>query len=137
MGVLVMAENRVPGGAKEHCDQSESMIRRDRNHPSIIMWSMGNQEHTIQWSIVGERIGKSMVRLADRLDPTRAVTTAMYDRIANEGFANVVDVHGWNYMNVGDMAKWRERNPDQPIVGSEESSTVTARTTFGNLITNL
>ena len=127
MGLLVMAENRVPGGAKEHCDQFESMIRRDRNHPSVILWSMGNEEHTIQWSIVGERIGKSMVRLAHRLDPTRAVTTAMYDRGANEGFANVVDVHGWNYMNVGDMAKWRERNPDQPIVGSEESSTVTTR----------
>lgn len=127
MGILVMAENRLPGGAKEHCDQFESMIRRDRNHPSIIMWSMGNEEHTIQWSVVGERIGSTMVRLAHKLDPTRVVTTAMYDRGVNEGFVNVVDVHGWNYMNVGDMTAWRERNPNQPIVGSEESSTVTTR----------
>lgn len=127
LGILVMAENRLPGGAKEHCAQFESMIRRDRNHPSIIMWSLGNEEHTIQWSIVGERIGKSMVRLAHKLDPTRVVTTAMYDRGANEGFANVVDVHGWNYMNVGNMTTWRERNPHQPIVGSEEASTVTTR----------
>ncbi|MGC4033165.1 MAG: beta-galactosidase GalA [Tepidisphaeraceae bacterium] len=127
MGMLVMAENRVPGGAQEHCDQFESMIRRDRNHPSIFLWSLGNEEHTIQWSITGERIGKTMVRLAHRLDPTRAVTTAMYDRGVNEGFVNVVDVHGWNYMNVGDMASWRERNPHQPILGSEEASTVTTR----------
>ena len=127
LGLLVMAENRVPGGAGEHHAQFESMIRRDRNHPSIFLWSLGNEEHTIQWSVVGERIGRGMVRLAHKLDPTRAVTTAMYDRGVNEGFVNVVDVHGWNYMNVGDMTAWRERNPNQPIVGSEEASTVTTR----------
>lgn len=127
LGMLVMAENRLAGSSPEVLGQFESMIRRDRNHPSIILWSIGNEEHTIQWSIAGERIGRSMLRLAHRLDPTRKVTAAMHDRGLGEGFANVVDVHGWNYINVGDIEAFHARRPGQPIVGSEEGSTVTTR----------
>lgn len=127
LGMLVMAENRLAGSGPEVLGQFESMIRRDRNHPSIILWSIGNEEHTIQWSIAGERIGRTMLRLAHRLDPTRKVTAAMHDRGLGEGFANVVDVHGWNYINVGDIEAFHARRPEQPIIGSEEGSTVTTR----------
>ncbi len=127
LGILVMAENRLGGGGEEFCGQLRDQILRDRNHPSIIMWSLANEEHTVQWSITGERIGKTMVRLCHELDPTRAVTSAMHDRGFNEGFMKVVDVHGWNYISVGDITGWRERNPQQPIIGSEESSTVQDR----------
>jgi beta-galactosidase len=127
LGMLVMAETRRAGSSPEVLGQLESMIRRDRNHPSIILWSIGNEEHTIQWSVAGERIGRSMVRLAHRLDPTRKVTAAMHDRGANEGFANIVDVHGWNYISVGDIEEFHRRNPKQPIVGSEEASTLGTR----------
>ncbi len=127
LGMLVMAENRLAGSGPEQLGQFESMIRRDRNHPSIILWSLANEEHTVQWSVAGERIGASMIRLAHRLDPTRQVTTAMHDRGLGEGFANVVDVHGWNYMAVGDIEAFHKRRPEQPIVGSEEASTVCTR----------
>lgn len=127
LGMLVMAENRLAGSSGEVLGQLESLIRRDRNHPSIFLWSLANEEHTVQWSVAGERIGKSMVRLAHRLDPTRKVTAAMHDRGLNEGFANVVDVHGWNYIKVGDIEAFHKRCPDQPIVGSEEGSTVCTR----------
>ena len=127
LGLLVMAENRLAGSGAEVLGQFESMIVRDRNHPSIILWSIANEEHTIQWSAAGERIGKTMVGLAHRLDPTRAVTAAMHDRGLGKGFANVVDVHGWNYINVGDIEAFHRRRPDQPIVGSEEGSTVCTR----------
>ena len=127
MGFLVMAENRLAGTGPEVLRQFSDMIVRDRNHPSIFLWSISNEEHTVQWSIAGERIGRSMVALAHQLDPTRKVTAAMYDRGANEGFANVVDVHGWNYLKMGDIEAFHKRRPNQPIVGSEEGSTVCTR----------
>lgn len=127
LGMLVMCENRVASSAPEPLHDFETMIRRDRNHPSIILWSIGNEEHTIQWSKAGERIGRTLVELAHRLDPTRAVTAAMHDKGLGEGFANVVDVHGWNYMKVGNIEAHHAARPDQPIVSSEESSVVCTR----------
>lgn len=127
LGMLVMCENRVASSAPEHLRDFETMIRRDRNHPSVVLWSIGNEEHTIQWSKAGERIGKTLVELSHRLDPTRAVTAAMHDKGLGEGFANVVDVHGWNYMKVGNIEEHHARRPEQPIVSSEESSVVCTR----------
>src|SRR5690606_39187857 len=91
------------------------------------LWSIGNEEHTIQWSIAGERIGRTMIRIAKQLDPTREVTAAMHDRGLGEGFANVVTVHGWNYIAVGDLEAFHARRPEQPIIGTEEGSTVCTR----------
>jgi len=127
LGMLVMAENRLAGSSPQILGDFESMIRRDRNHPSIILWSLANEEHTIQWSIAGERIGRTMVRLAHKLDPTREVTAAMHDKGLAVGFANIVDVHGWNYIKVGDIDAYHRKHPDRPIVGSEEASTVCTR----------
>ncbi|HSV15407.1 MAG TPA: glycoside hydrolase family 2 TIM barrel-domain containing protein, partial [Tepidisphaeraceae bacterium] len=131
-GLLVMAENRLAGSSPEVLEQFSTMIVRDRNHPSIILWSIANEEHTIQWAIAGERIGRTMVELAHRLDPTRAVTAAMHDRGLDEGFANIVDVHGWNYIAVGDIDAFHARRPEQPIVGSEEGSTVCTRGVYAD-----
>lgn len=127
LGLLVMAENRLASGAPQFMADFERMIVRDRNHPSIILWSIGNEEHTIQWSEAGERIGRTLVRRAHLLDPTRQVTAAMHDRGLGVGFANAVDVHGWNYIGVGDIEAYHRHRPDQPIVGSEEGSTVSTR----------
>jgi beta-galactosidase len=127
LGLLVMAENRLAGSSPEVLSQLDRMIRRDRNHASIFLWSIGNEEHTVQWSIAGERIGRTMVRMAHRLDPTRKVTAAMHDRGLGTGFSNVVDVHGWNYIGVGNIDRFHRRRPEQPIVGSEEGSTLGTR----------
>jgi beta-galactosidase len=93
----------------------------------VILWSLANEEHTVQWSIAGERIGRTMVRLCHTLDPTRKVTTAMHDKGLGVGFANIVDVHGWNYIKVGDIDAYHKQHPDRPIIGSEEASTVCTR----------
>lgn len=127
LGILVMAENRLAGCSPEILDQLRTMILRDRNHPSVFLWSLANEEHTVQWSIAGERIGKTMGRLCRALDPTRKVTTAMHDKGLGVGFANIVDVHGWNYMNVGDIDAYHRKHPNRPIIGSEEASTVCTR----------
>jgi beta-galactosidase len=127
LGILVLAENRLAGSSPEVLSQLESMIRRDRNHASIFLWSLANEEHTIQWKIAGERIGKTMVRLCHKLDPTRKVTTAMHDKGLGIGFANIVDIHGWNYIKVGDMDAYHRKHPNRIIIGSEEASTVCTR----------
>jgi beta-galactosidase len=127
IGMLVMSENRLASTGPEFVDSFVSMIRRDRNHASVFMWSIGNEEHTIQWSKSGERIGKTLVELAHQLDPTRPVTAAMHDKGLGDGFANVIDVHGWNYMKVGSIDAYRKANPARPILSSEESSVVCTR----------
>jgi beta-galactosidase len=132
LGLLVMAETRQAGSHSEALDNLARMILRDRNHPSIILWSIGNEEHTIQWKPVGERIGRSMKRLVRKLDPTRMITAAMHDRSSAEGFMNVVDVHGWNYTRVGNIEEFRRANPKRPIVGSEESSVMTTRGVYAD-----
>jgi beta-galactosidase len=132
MGMLVMCENRLAGTGEDFVSSLETMVRRDRNHPSVILWSIGNEEHSVQWAKAGERIGAALVKRIRKLDPTRAVTAAMHDRGLGEGFANVVDVHGWNYMKVGDLEAFHARRPGQPIVGSEESSTVTSRGVYAD-----
>ena len=127
LGLLVMAENRLAGSSPEVLSQLEMLILRDRNHPSVFLWSLANEEHTVQWSIAGERIGRTMARLCHTLDPTRKVTTAMHDKGLGVGFANIVDVHGWNYIKVGDIDAYHRKHPDRPIIGSEEASTVCTR----------
>ncbi|MGB7158862.1 MAG: glycoside hydrolase family 2 TIM barrel-domain containing protein [Tepidisphaeraceae bacterium] len=132
LGLLVMAETRQAGSHPEALDDLSRMIVRDRNHPSIILWSIGNEEHTIQWKPVGERIGRSMKRLIRKLDPIRPITAAMHDRSSAEGFGTIVDVHGWNYIAVGDIESFRKSNPRTPIVGSEESSVMTTRGVYAD-----
>ena len=71
LGMLVIDETRAPGSTKERLGQLCSIVRRDRNHPSIILWSLANEEKNIQKSKIGTRIIKSMKRLVRKLDPTR------------------------------------------------------------------
>ncbi len=93
LGMLVMDETRLPGSAPEVLGQMERLVLRDRNHPSVVLWSIGNEE-LIQDTPVGERIARCMKRAVKRLDPTRAVTAAMNNGGVDAGFARVVDVHG-------------------------------------------
>src|SRR5205085_3275367 len=69
LGMLVMDENRMMSSNPEGLSQLERLIRRDRNHPSVIIWSLGNEERE-QGSERGARIVTTMKRLAKRLDPT-------------------------------------------------------------------
>lgn len=126
-GMLVMDEQRIMGSAPEVLGQLERMILRDRNHPSIVIWSVGNEEHEIQGTVAGRRVAATMKRLVRKLDPTRPVTAAMNNGGAGEGFIHVMDVHGWNYFTIGNIDEWHKNHPDIPIVGSEEASTLCTR----------
>ncbi len=96
LGMLVLDETRRMGNDVEALEQLESLIRRDRNHPSVFLWSLGNEEVRDNFqgdNEYGGPICKVMQDLAHQLDPSRLCTTAMNGGWG-EGFSKVVDVQG-------------------------------------------
>ena len=96
MGVLVITETRRMASDTAAMAELGSLVRRDRNRPSVIAWSIGNEEQAIQGTERGARIATTMVRLVNRLDPTRP-TTAALDQGFGDGVSRVVDILGFNY----------------------------------------
>ena len=118
-GILVIDENRLTGINDEHLRLLERMIRRDRNHPSIILWSNGNEEWGMENTIQGTRIAAAMRQYARLIDPTRQST------IANAGGGEMIkglDVVGFNYIRQNDVDNRKKRNPSWKIVGTEETT---------------
>lgn len=126
LGMLVVAENRLMGSNPWHLERLERMIVRDRNHPSVILWSLGNEEWAIEGNEAGARITSTMQALAQRLDPTRRVTAAGSGGWG-QGLSTVVDVMGFNYIFNGDIDRHHAAFPRQPGVGTEESTTSATR----------
>lgn len=119
IGILVIEENRLMGINDEHIDLLERMIRRDRNHPSIIAWSVGNEEWGIEWNGQGERIVATMRDHVRRIDPTRPATAATAGGPATILHA---DVAGYNYVVQNPIDENRIRFPHRLALGSEETT---------------
>ena len=119
LGILVIEENRLTGINKEHTDLLERMIRRDRNHPSVILWSVGNEEWGIEWNEFGSRIVESMREYCHRFDPTRLMTVA-----SSSGPTVLVpaDVAGYNYILQNPVEQHRKDYPQRCALGSEETT---------------
>lgn len=118
-GILVIDENRLTGINEEHLRLLERMIKRDRNHPSVILWSNGNEEWGMENTIQGTRIAATMREYTHLLDPTRHST------IANAGGREMVkglDVVGFNYIVQNDVDNQKKNNPTWKIVGTEETT---------------
>jgi beta-galactosidase len=130
LAMLVMGETRTMSSSREALANLEAMIRRDRNHPSIVIWSLGNEEPE-QGTERGARIVATMKRLARRLDPSRPVTAAM-DNAWGQGISAVVDVQGFNYKHGAEIDEFHRRFPKQPTIGSETGSTVSTRGIYAN-----
>ncbi|MFZ6008824.1 MAG: beta-galactosidase GalA, partial [Bacteroidota bacterium] len=126
LGMLVIDENRLMRTTADGLKALEGMIRRDRNHPSIIAWSVGNEEWGIETNIVGSRIATTLQNYAKSIDSTRATTAAVSGGFG-EGIAPVLEVMGYNYLGNGDIDAHKKRHPDQPAMGTEEGSTHTTR----------
>lgn len=131
LGMLVVDENRMVGSSPELLRQLESMILRNRNHPSVILWCLGNEEHVIQGTQVGARIFSTMKRLVKRLDPTRPVTLAMNGEWGSK-VSSIMDVQGCNYIRCGDVDKYHKDHPDHPIIATETASTLSTRGIYTN-----
>lgn len=139
MGMMVMAEsfdmwiypkckNGYALNFKDWADKDiENLVLNHRNHPSIVMWSIGN-EIPEQWSEEGRNISKHLQDLCHKFDPTRPVTQGM-DRAEDalkSGFAQVMDVPGFNY-RVHKYDNNIKQLPKGFLLGSETASTVSSR----------
>lgn len=119
LGILVIEENRLTGVNEEHVRLLKRMIERDRNHPSIILWSVGNEEWGMEWSGQGERVVASMRAYCHRFDPSRLMT------VASAGGPSVLipaDVAGYNYILQNPIDKYRTEYPKRIGIGTEEIS---------------
>lgn len=130
LGMLVMDETRMMSSTPDGLAQLETMIRRDRNHPCVIIWSIGNEED-LQTTATGARIAGSMKQLLRRLDPTRPITEAMNEDWGT-GLSKVVDVQGFNYHSAKEMDAFHRKFPQQPTIGTETASTVCTRGIYAN-----
>ncbi|RYY66422.1 MAG: DUF4982 domain-containing protein, partial [Chitinophagaceae bacterium] len=126
LGMLVLDEQRLLNSSPEYVDQFTRLIKRDRNHPSVFLWSIGNEEGWIQTQASGRRIAQSLLSLQQQLDPTRSSTYAADVANVFSGVNEVIPVRGFNYRHAG-VADYHRDHPQQPIIGTEMGSTVTTR----------
>lgn len=132
LGMLVMDEHRLMGSSPEILNELETLVRRDRNHPSVILWSIGNEEYVIQGNETGAAIASTMMARLRRLDPGRTITYGANIGPDAGGINTVIPVRGFNYKRVGAIDRYRSLRPDQPLIGSEEGSTVCTRGFYAN-----
>jgi len=130
MGMLVMDETRMMSSNPEGMSELERLIKRDRNHPSVFIWSLGNEEPE-QGNTRGARIVRTMKTLQQKLDPSRLATTAMNSGYGGVGVSTVVDVQGVNY-NDSLIDAYHREHPQQAMIGTETASTLATRGIYAN-----
>lgn len=126
LGMMVIDENRLMGTTQRHLSDVRRLILRDRNHPCIISWSIGNEEWGIENSTQGSRIAKTIEDYVKTLDTTRPVTYAFSGGMG-QGISGTVEVLGVNYIMNKNTDEHHKKFPAQPMWGTEEGSTVATR----------
>jgi beta-galactosidase len=145
MGVLVMDEAfdvwERPKTALDyhllfpdwHEQDLRALLRRDRNHPSVIMWSIGNEVGEQGSGEKGAALAKKLVGICHEEDPTRITISGMNFAGATSSFAAIIDAIGLNYQGVGIYGRspqyplFHQAFPDKFILGTETASTLSSR----------
>jgi beta-galactosidase len=132
MGMMMMCETRQMSSNPEGMAQLEVMLKRYRNSPSIVLWSVGNEEFLLQGPMAeqGKKIATEMVRKCHELDPTRVVSAAV-NGDNRQGISDAFDVLGFNY-NLKNPESYHKDFPNRPIYGSETSSAIGTRGVYSS-----
>jgi beta-galactosidase len=126
LGMLVVDEQRLLNSSPEYIDQFKRILKRDRNHPSVFLWSIGNEEQNIQGNDYGKKIAQTLLAIQEELDPTRTSTYAADMANDFKGVNEVIPIRGFNYREYA-IADYHRDHPNQPLLGTEMGSTVTTR----------
>jgi beta-galactosidase len=146
MGLMVMDETfdcwlkgKTPNDygrlfAEWHEQDTRMLVRRDRNHPSVIMWSIGNEILEQGEGAAGAAMAKQLRDIIREEDPTRPTTSAMNSAKAGSPFPAEVDTVGLNYQGAGHGVSgppqypvFHQNYPDRFVFGSETASTISSR----------
>ncbi|MBC7886950.1 MAG: glycoside hydrolase family 2 protein [Ferruginibacter sp.] len=131
VGILVMDENRNFNSSPEYIRQLEWMVRRDRNHPSIILWSVFNEE-PMQGTEIGYEMVRRMSSVVKELDTTRPVTAAANGGLFSpRNVTQAVDVVGFNYQ-INAYDPFRKAHPEMKLTSSEDASGLMMRGEYKN-----
>ncbi len=127
MGMMMMCETRQMSSSSEGLAQLTAMVKRYRNSPCVILWSVGNEEWQLQNAMAeeGAKIAATMVARCHELDPTRAVSAAVNGN-NKQGVSDAFDIIGFNY-NLSLPDEFHKNNPTRPLFGSETASTIGTR----------
>lgn len=126
MGIMVMDENRLFNTSPEYVRQLQWLVRRDRNCPSVILWSVFNEE-PMQGTKNGYEMVRRMSAVVKELDTTRPVTAAMNGGFFSEyNVLQAVEVGGFNYQ-IGSYDRFHAKSPDLPLTSSEDGSAFMVR----------
>ena len=126
LGMLVLDEQRLLNSSPEYIDQFTRILKRDRNHPSVFLWSIGNEEQNIQGNEYGKKIAQTLLAIQKDIDPTRTSTYAADMENDFKGVNEVIPIRGFNYREYA-VADYHKDHPNQPLLGTEMGSTVTTR----------
>lgn len=126
LGMLVLDETRLLNSSPEYMSQFERLLKRDRSHASVFLWSIGNEEGWVHTTPVGKRIAQSLLARQKELDPTRVSTYAADVPNVFKGINEIIPVRGFNYRQFA-AEEYHRDHAEQPVIGTEMGSTVTTR----------
>jgi beta-galactosidase len=132
LGMLIMDESRLMGSDSGNLQKWDDQIRRDRNHPSVAIWCIANEQFMVQDTPQAANVAVTMQAYVKRLDPSRPVTYAAPEDDVFRGINSVIEVRGWNYHYGPQMDKYHAAHPRQPNVGTEQASVVGTRGIYTN-----
>ena len=119
LGMYVLEETRLMGVNPAQLEPLRRMIERDKHHPCIILWGIGNEEWGIEWTPKGQAIAATMTEFVHGLDPTRPVVVATS---SGPEIIKGTDVAGYNYIIQNPIDRHRQDYPLRIAVGTEETT---------------
>ncbi|MBE6597273.1 MAG: glycoside hydrolase family 2 protein [Ruminococcaceae bacterium] len=136
LGLLVMDETRMFGSSEEALRQLDALVKRDRNHACLLMWSIGNEEHSVQNNEWGARMARTVKRRIESLTTDPIITYGANNGRRFEGVNSEMLLRGINYIRISNNNfhpdDYHIEHPHQVIYCSEEMSSLTTRGIYRN-----